>query len=108
MAYGERSRYRGSTITSVDTDSGLENYTVLKLPIEVPETEEDFYVEIDSSNEFRPDYLSYQAYGTPDYGWAILELNNLRSFRDLKLRTRLRIPPLDVIQDAVRETHDRA
>lgn len=108
MAYSEESRYRGSIITSVNTDEGLQNYTILKLPIEVPETEQDFYIEIDSSNEFRPDMLSFQVYGTPDYGWALMELNTLRSFKDLSLRTRLRVPPLDVIQEAVRRTHDRA
>lgn len=107
MAFTEESRYRGSTITSIETDEGLQNYTILKLPIEVPETESDFYVEIDSSNEFRPDQLSNQVYGTPDYGWAIMEVNTLRSFKDLTLRRRLRIPPLNIIQSAVRDTHDR-
>lgn len=107
MAYTENSRYRGSTITSVDTSEGLQNYTILKLPIQVPETEQDFFIEIDSTNEFRPDMLSFQVYGTPDFGWALMELNNLRSFKDLTIRNRLRVPPLDVIQTAVRDTHDR-
>lgn len=107
MAYTENSRYRNSTITSVETSDGLQNYTILKLPIDVPENEFDFYVEIDSTNEFRPDMLSYQVYDTPDYGWAIMEVNNKRSFKDLKSGTRLRIPPLDIIQSAVRATHDR-
>lgn len=107
MAYTENSRYRGSTITSVSTTEGLQNYTVLKLPIVVPETEFDFYVSIDSNNEFRPDILSYQVYGTPDYGWALMEINTLRSFKDLKLQARLRVPPLDVVQAAIKDSHDR-
>lgn len=107
MAYTEESRYRGATITSVETTEGLENYTILKLPIVVPETEFDFYISIDSNNEFRPDMLSFQVYGTPDYGWAIMEVNNLRSFKDLTIGNRLRIPPLDNIQSAVEKTHDR-
>lgn len=107
MAYTQDSRYRGATVTSVNTPSGLQNYTVLKLPIVVPETQYDFYVEIDSTNEFRPDMLSYQVYGTPDFGWALMEINTLRSFKDLYLRRRLRIPPLDVIKEAVRASHDR-
>jgi hypothetical protein len=107
MAYTQDSRYRGSTITSVNTDTGLQNYTILKLPINVPETEQDFYIEIDSTNEFRPDMLSFQVYGTPDFGWAIMEVNTLRSFKDLSMGNRLRIPPLDRIQAAVRESHDR-
>jgi hypothetical protein len=107
MAYTQDSRYRGSTITSVETATGLQNYTILKLPIVVPETEFDFFIEVDSTNEFRPDIMSFQVYGTPDFGWAIMEINNLRSFKDLTLRNRLRIPPLDRIQTAVRESHDR-
>jgi hypothetical protein len=107
MAYTENSRYRNSTITSVSTDEGLQNYTILKLPIVVPETDGDYYIEIDSSNEFRPDMLSFQVYGTPDFGWAIMEVNTLRSFKDLYMRNRLRIPPLEVIQAAVRASHDR-
>jgi hypothetical protein len=107
MAYTQGSRYRNSTITSVTTSEGLQNYTILKLPIQVPETEFDFYVSIDSSNEYRPDMLSYQVYGTPDYGWALMEINTLRSFKDLKLQARLRIPPLDTIQAAIKDSHDR-
>ena len=107
MAYTETSRYRGSTITSVDTSEGLQNYTILKLPIVVPETQYDFFIEIDSTNEFRPDMLSYQVYGTPDYGWALMEINTLRLFKDLTMRRRLRIPPLDVVQSAIRDSHDR-
>lgn len=107
MAYTQDSRYRGATITSVETTSGLQNYTILKLPISVAETQYDFYVEIDSTNEFRPDMLSYQVYGTPDFGWALMEINNLRSFKDLTLRNRLRVPPLDLIKSAVGATHDR-
>lgn len=107
MSYTENSRYRNSTITSVQTSEGLQNYTILKLPIVVPETEFDFYVDIDSTNEFRPDMLSFQVYGTPDFGWALMEVNNLRSFKDLYIQNRLRIPPLDVIQAAVERSHDR-
>lgn len=107
MAYTANSRYRGATITSVETTEGLKNYTILKLPIEVEETEFDFYIQIDSTNEFRPDMLSYQVYGTSEFGWALLEVNNLRSFKDLTIGNRLRIPSLDIIQSAVRATHDR-
>lgn len=107
MAYTETSRYRGSTITSVDASDGRHNYTILKLPIVVPETQYDFFIEIDSTNEFRPDMLSFQVYGTPDYGWALMEVNTLRSFKDLTMRRRLRIPPLDVVQSAIKDSHDR-
>lgn len=107
MSYREYSRYRGSTVTSIETTEGLENYTILKLPIQVAESENDFYIEIDSTNEFRPDMLSTQVYQDPNYGWALMELNNLRSFRDLTIGNRLRIPPIENIREAVKVTHDR-
>lgn len=94
-------------MTSIETNTGLRNYTILKLPIIVAETESDYFIVIDSTNEYRPDMLSYQVYGDPNYGWALMELNTLRSFLDLKPGVRLRIPPIEDIEEAVKATHDR-
>ena len=108
MAFKEHSRYRGSTITSVTQDGELRNYTILKEPLEVPENEQDFYVSIDSTNQFKPEHLSFQVYGDVNYGWAIMEINNIRSFLELKTGVRVRIPPIDLIQSAIKDSHDRA
>lgn len=95
-------------MTSIETDQGLENYVALKLPIQVPESDQDFYVVIDQGNEFRIDVLSAQVYdGNPNYGWALLEVNGLRSCLELTSQTRIRVPPIDAIELAVRESHDR-
>jgi hypothetical protein len=99
----KNSRYRGATVTSVDGS----NVILLKKIISVPEGDEDLYVVLDQSNARRPDIISFQVYDTVEYGWAIMEVNNLSNFLELKEGTRLRIPPLDSIQQAIVDSQDR-
>lgn len=105
--FKQNSRYRGATVTEVDFNGEIRPYTVLKLPIEVPLTTEDFYVIVDQLNQFRPDLLSFQVYGTVDYGWAIMEVNNITSWLGLAAGVRVRIPPVEAIQEAVQVSHAR-
>jgi hypothetical protein len=106
--FKQNSRYRGATVTEVDTDGELKPYTVLKLPIDVPLTSEDYYIRLDQGNQFRPDLISFQVYGTVDFGWAIMEINNITSWLGLTEGVRLRIPPVEAIQEAVELSHERA
>lgn len=101
------SRYRGATITEVEYRGELKPYTVLKKMVNVPLTTEDFYITLDQGNEKRPDLISYQVYGIVDYGWAIMEVNGVRSWLELTEGSRLRIPPIEAIKQAVIEAHDR-
>ena len=96
------SRYKGSTVTTIDN----EDVVLLKKLVEVPFTDEDFYVILEDSTQRRPDIISTEVYGTPEYGWAIMELNGITNFLDLKSGTKLRIPPIDVIREAVAESHN--
>lgn len=96
------SRYRGATVTEVDSNGELKPYTMLKKIVDVPLTTEDYFIVLDEGNMQRPDLISYQCYGTVDYGWAIMELNGIRSWLDLKMGSRLRIPPITAINEAVR------
>lgn len=106
--FKQDSRYRGATVTEVtQSDGTLRDYTVLKKMLAVPLTIEDYYVKIDQAHEKRPDLLSYLVYGTVDYGWAIMEINGIRSWLDLVEGTRLRIAPIEAIQQAVALSHDR-
>jgi hypothetical protein len=102
------SRYRGATVTDVEFNGQLRSYTVLKLPIDVPLTTEDYYIILDQNNQLRPDLISFQVYGTVDYGWAIMEVNNITSWLGLVEGVRLRIPPVEAIQEAVELSHVRA
>lgn len=104
--FTKNSRYRGATVTEVEHRGELKPYTVLKKLVDIPLTTEDYFIRLDEGTAQRPDLISYQCYGTVDYGWAIMELNGIRSWLDLTLGTKLRIPPVTAINDAVKITHD--
>jgi hypothetical protein len=106
--FKQNSRYRGATVTEVEFDGDNRPYTVLKRLIDVPLTSEDFYIILDQNNQLRADLISFQVYGTVDYGWAIMEVNNITSWLGLASGVRLRIPPVEAIQQAVQESHVRA
>lgn len=42
--------------------------------------------------EYRPDLMSNQAYGTPDFWWRILEVNGMMDVFDFKAGKTIRIP----------------
>jgi hypothetical protein len=104
--FKQESRYRGATVTQIEVDGDLRDYVVLRKPLDVPEGDEDKYIVLDQSNQFRPDIISFQVYGTPDFGWAIMEVNNLRSFVELTRGVRLRVPPLTAITEAISESNN--
>jgi hypothetical protein len=104
--FTQESRYRGSTVTQIERDGELRDYVLLRKPLNVPLTDEDQFVIIDQGNQYRPDTLSQQVYGTPDYGWAIMDINNLRSFMELQFGIRVRIPPLDAVISAIPESNN--
>lgn len=99
----ETSRYAGGINTVING----RNYILTKKLINVPENTDDFYITLEQSNEFRPDIISNQVYEDPNYGWAIMEVNNISNFFELKSGTRLRIPPLDLILAAIPESNEQ-
>lgn len=105
--FTQNSRYRGATVTEVEYNGELKPYTVLKKIVDVPLTTEDYYIVLDEGNMQRPDLISFQVYGTVEYGWALMEVNGIRSWLDLQMGVRLRVPPVEAIQQAVRLSHDR-
>lgn len=99
----EDSRYKGTLVTQFEFQGELRDYVLLKKPISVPEGENDIYVTLDEQNQFRPDILSFQVYGDPNFGWAIMEINDIRSFVELKRGVRLRIAPIESVRAAIPE-----
>ena len=104
--FKQESRYRGATVTQVEKNGLNQEYVVLRKPLNLPETNDDFYITLDQGNQFRPDLISNQVYDVPDFGWAIMEVNDIRSFVELKRGTRLRIPPITSIIDAIEESNE--
>lgn len=45
-----------------------------------------------NNHEFRPDLVSYDVYGTPDFWWKILEANNIKDIFDFKKGINIKIP----------------
>lgn len=60
--------------------------------VAIPEKEDDKYAVIPPNMEFRPDLMSYKAYGIVDYWWYIMEANNLTDVYDFKPGLNIRIP----------------
>ena len=96
------SRYNGATSTIIDG----KNYILTKKPIQVPLTDEDFYIQLDQSNQFRPDLISQSVYDSPDFGWAIMEVNSISNFLELKSGLRLRVPPLVAVLEQIPISND--
>jgi hypothetical protein len=52
----------------------------------------DRYTVVPPGMEYRPDLVSRQAYGLPDFWWKIMEANGISDVMDFKAGTNLRLP----------------
>lgn len=52
----------------------------------------DKFMVVSKGYEFRPDLVSQDAYGTPDFWWKIMESNNVKDVFDFKAGLNIRIP----------------
>lgn len=104
--FKQESRYRNSTVTQVKRDGQFEEYVILRKISKFPLTTEDRFITLTQQGQFRPDLISNEVYGTPEFGWAIMEANDLRSFVDLKSGLRLRIPPLSSLRVAIQNSNE--
>lgn len=50
------------------------------------------YMVINQNYEYRPDLVSYQAYGVADFWWRIMEFNNIKDVFDFKAGLNITIP----------------
>lgn len=84
------SRYRTSTVVFYGDDRKT-TFTTYKRS-SIPESETDTFLTVTSAIEYRPDIVSYKAYGTPDYWWRILEFNGIYDISDFRAGRNIRIP----------------
>lgn len=56
------------------------------------ETPNDRFTVVSPGQEYRPDLLSFEAYGTPDFWWRIMEANGIMDVFDFKSGTNIRLP----------------
>ena len=52
----------------------------------------DKWFEITIQHEYRPDLLSTDIYGSPDFWWALLEHNGMKDIFEFKAGKTIRIP----------------
>lgn len=84
------SRYKTSDVIFYGDDRKT-TFTTYKRN-EIPASETDTFMTITKPTEFRPDLVSYKAYGTPDYWWKILEFNQIADIYNFKAGLNIRIP----------------
>jgi len=58
----------------------------------MPEESSDKFTTITPGTEYRPDLVSNNAYGTPDFWWRIMEANNIKDIFNFKSGLTIRIP----------------
>lgn len=55
-------------------------------------SDNDRFVKIPAGMEYRPDKVSREYYGTVDFWWKILEVNNISDIFDFKVGRTIRLP----------------
>ena len=84
------SRYATSPLIYYGTNRYLTYTTYVRKPYIPAKT--DKHAVVPAGMEYRPDLISEQAYGSPDYWWKIMEANNMFDVMDLKTGTNIIIP----------------
>lgn len=59
---------------------------------DIPEAPTDRFAVIPAGMEYRPDRMSQEYYGTPDFWWKILEANGITDIFDFKTGKTVRLP----------------
>jgi hypothetical protein len=87
---GFSSRYADSGVVYY-TENKLLTFKTYKKKNYIP-SKSDKYAVITKGYEYRPDLMSNQAYGTPDFWWKILEVNGMKDIFEFKSGENIVIP----------------
>lgn len=85
------SRYANSSVIYY-TENNLITFKTYKKQITNTPGENDKYYVITPGTEYRPDLVSYSAYGTPDLWWRIMEANDIKDVFEFKSGLNIFIP----------------
>ena len=86
------SRYSGSTVLRYSEQGYLTFETYKRNDNIVPESPDDQFTLLSAKYEYRPDLLSYDVYGFPDYWWKIMQVNNIWDVFEFTAGKNIRIP----------------
>ena len=84
------SRYKKSKLIYY-TENKYVTFTTYKKE-NYDEKENIRYTVITKNYEYRPDMVSQEAYGVPDFWWRIMEFNNIKDVFDFKSGLNIAIP----------------
>ena len=84
------SRYLGQKVVYY-TERKLLSYNTYKRKEYKPNKKDKFTI-ISSRFEYRPELLSFEFYGTPDFWWKIMEANGIKDIFDFKAGLNIRLP----------------
>lgn len=85
------SRYTASRVIYY-TDNKLITFNTYKKQTPTQPGLDDKYYVVTPGTEYRPDLISYAAYGTVDFWWRIMEANNIKDVFELKSGLNIYIP----------------
>lgn len=84
------SRYAGSKVIQYTEDKHI-TFETYKRKRVLPGPE-DQWLEITKAVEYRPDLVSAELYGAPDFWWRLLEYNGMKDVLEFKAGKNIRIP----------------
>ena len=86
-------RYSRYTNGKTDKDRSLEDFIILRDPLQLEPGDDDIFVEIKQNLLNRPDLIAQIAYQNPDLWWVVLEFNNISDpLFELRSGQLLRLP----------------
>lgn len=93
------SRYTNGIFT---LDANNNEFLILRSKLEIAPSGQDMYFVVKGDHLKRLDLISNEVYGQPNLGWAIMDVNNIKQpLFELQIGQQLRIPPLNVLLQAI-------
>lgn len=84
------SRYMNSDVIYYGNDRKI-TFTTYKRK-EIQQSEDDKFLIIPATMNYRPDLVSHKIYFTPDYWWRILEYNGMKDITEFVSGRTIRLP----------------
>lgn len=84
------SRYLDAKVYYYSDNKHL-TFEIYKRKINIP-SEDDQWLEITKPVEYRPDLVSTEIYGAPDFWWRILEYNGMKDILEFQAGKNIKLP----------------
>lgn len=89
MAASKTSRYFSSKV--IRTNEGYTAFAIYKRKY-YPSSNEDRFLTITEPYDYRPDLVSVDIFGVPDFWWRLMEANNMTDITQFRAGKNIRVP----------------